>query len=459
MRKSQPKSSLRLCSPRTRLRVAIICIRFALRLTTEKHFLPLLPKEFHRIRSSYFAHSPITTIEGIVELLREAGVGCTFGECHDILTKHTTYRPHAILQWRAAERVAMALKHTAYRNRRGGSGGVDEDVQVVFSALDEEGTGRIASDRVRNMLVSFELSPGISLLPITAFQHEVDGVGRMGRRSTFAPAEEMLNVAEFAQRFIQIDSNVEGHHGRNRQSSHRSSEEDASIAESVDMDDMEDRSPKLMVSNSSSSPHPLMSAAWGSSMRQQGSMLFTDGQQLQSSTSQVFDGFRATAPSGAPSETPTPFQAQSITSLLERRVQEWSRDCPKPFQRRVPPLSTPKDQTLAEGELHDAMSFNTSARGLVSPRLYDVNKVRSGLPPVSPRGKSRPAVIGFCSSSQRFEELKPLPKPSTRVDIPRHQVTLQSTPRRAPQPPETSKQYDLRRTDARLIGFGPTSYY
>jgi hypothetical protein len=452
MRKLQPKSSLRLCSPRTRLRVAIICIRFALRLTTEKHFLPLLPKEFHRIRSSYFAHSPVTTVEGIVELLREAGVGCTFGECHDILMEHTTYRPHTIMQWRAAERVAMALKHTAYRNRRGGAGGVDEDVQVVFSALDEEGTGRVASDRVRSMLVSFELSPGLSLLPLTAFQHEIDGVGRMGRRSTFAPAEEMLNVAEFAQRFIQIDG---ADHNRSRQLSHRLSE-DASTAESIDMGELDD-SPNLI--NSSAPPHPLMSSAWGASMRQQGSMQLTDGQ-LQSATSQVFDGgFRSAAPgSGAPSETPTPFQAQSITSILERRVQEWSRDCPKPFQRRGPQLSTPRDRALSEGE-PDAVSFNTSARGLVSPRLYDINKAKNGLPPVSPRGKGKPAVMGFCSSSQRFEELKLLPKPSTRVDIPRHQVTLQSTPRRAPHPPETSKQYDLRRTDTRLIGFGPTCYY
>jgi hypothetical protein len=452
MRKLQPKSSLRLCSPRTRLRVAIICIRFALRLTTEKHFLPLLPKEFHRIRSSYFAHSPVTTVEGIVELLREAGVGCTFGECHDILMEHTTYRPHTIMQWRAAERVAMALKHTAYRNRRGGAGGVDEDVQVVFSALDEEGTGRVASDRVRNMLVSFELSPGLSLLPLTAFQHETDGVGRMGRRSTFAPAEEMLNVAEFAQRFIQIDG---ADHNRNRQLSHRLSE-DVSTAESIDMGELDD-SPNLI--NSSASPHPLMSSAWGASMRQQGSMQLTDGQ-LQSATSQVFDGgFRSAAPgSGAPSETPTPFQAQSITAILERRVQEWSRDCPKPFQRRGPQLSTPRDRALSEGE-PDAVSFNTSARGLVSPRLYDINKAKNGLPPVSPRGKGKPAVMGFCSSSQRFEELKLLPKPSTRVDIPRHQVTLHSTPRRAPHPPETSKQYDLRRTDTRLIGFGPTCYY
>lgn len=455
MRKNQVKSSLRLCPPRTRLRVAIICIRFSLRLTSEKHFLPLLPKEFHRIRSSYFAHSPVTTVEGVVELLRQAGVGCTFGECANILSEHTTYRPHTILQWRAAERVAMALKHTAYRNRRGGSG-VDEDVQVVFSALDEEGTGRVASDRVRNMLIAFELSPGLSLLPLTAFQQPEEGVGRGGRRSTFAPAEEMLNVTEFAQRFIQIDATSESHFGRIRQSSRASEDADATIS----VGELED-SPKLHpLATLAASPHPLVSSAWGASMRQQGSMVFTEGQ-LQSSASQVFEGgFGRGAPlASAPPEPPALFPAHNITSQLEKRVQEWSRECPKAFLRRPPQLTTPRDQGFSESDAQQTTPlFNTSARGLVSPRLYDANRGKDGLPPVSPRGKSKPPVMGFCSSSQRFDELRPLAKPSTKVDIPRHHV-LQATPRRAPQPPETSKQYDLRRTDTRLIGFGPTSYY
>jgi hypothetical protein len=449
------KKTLRECSPRTRLRVAMISVRFALTLMSEKHFLPLSANEFQRIRAAYFARSPVTSIEAVVELLRDAGVGCTFGECVDILTLHTTYAAGDILQWRAAERVATALKCAAYKNRKGGMGEVDQDVQVVFSALDEGGTGTVASGRVRRMLEAFELAPpstGFSVPPTL----EPD-VGRMGRRSTIGatmPPEEMLNVVQFAQRYIQLDQNVDPHIsvtqvGDDNESGGDNGEASALLRHSSSM-------------MGSQAVGVLASSVWGASMRQQPATTTAEGA-FHTFPSQIFGGLEIAGSRSVLGSTVVPpecgmFPAQTITSMLEKRIQQWSQDYPKSLKTHV--LTTPRGARPLSSSgcsQEDSMGDPSPPRPPTTSRLYEQ---RSTLPLVSPR-RDRPGVVGFSSSSQRFSELKPLPRPSgrasTRLDFPRHQVTMQPTPRR-PQPPGGGKQYDLRRTDARLIGFGPCAY-